>query len=82
MTQTSERGIKSEHSECEPTRVNGAPTTNAERDAISDSSEHPRFAIADSETNSGFGFIQHSCGIGVPAGRQAGHGTATQRMVG
>jgi hypothetical protein len=71
MTQTSERGIKSEHREGEPTRGYGAPTTNAERDAISDSSEHPRFAIADLETNSGFGFIHHSRGIGVPAGRSA-----------
>src|ERR1700730_681753 len=71
MTQTSEPGIKNEHGEGERTRENGAPTTNAEGHAISDNSEHLRFAIADLETNSGLGFAQHSRGIGVPAAKSA-----------
>jgi hypothetical protein len=36
MTQTSEPGIKSEHSEGERTRENGAQATNTEGHAISD----------------------------------------------
>jgi hypothetical protein len=75
MTQTSEPGIKSEHGEGERTRENGEQSTNAERHAISDKSEHLRFAIADLDANSGLGFVQHSCGIGVPASRSA---TATR----
>jgi hypothetical protein len=71
MTQTSEPRIKSEHGEGERTRENGEQSTNAERHAISDNSEHLRFAIADLEANSGLGFVQHSRGIGVPAGRSA-----------
>ena len=63
MTQTSEPGIKSEHSEGERTRGHEPQTTNAERHAISDNSEHLRFAIADLEMNSGFGFLQHSVRI-------------------
>jgi hypothetical protein len=71
MTQTPEPGIKSEHGEGERTRENGAQTTNAERHAIRDNSEHLRFAIADLEANSSPRFVQHSRGIGVPAGRSA-----------
>jgi hypothetical protein len=71
MTQTSEPGIKSEHGKGERTRENGEQSTNAERHAISDNSEHLRFAIADLEANSGLGFVQHSRGIGVPAGGSA-----------
>jgi hypothetical protein len=71
MTQTSEPGIKSEHGEGERTRENGEQSTNAERHAISDNSEHLPFAIADLEANSGLGFVQHSRGIGVPAGKSA-----------
>jgi hypothetical protein len=56
MTKTSEPGIISEHSEGERTRGNGAQTINAERHAMSDNSEHLRSAIADLETNAGFGF--------------------------
>jgi hypothetical protein len=63
MTQTSEPGIKREHGEGERTRGNGAQTTTAEGHAISDNSKHLRFAIADLETNSGFGFLQHSVRI-------------------
>jgi hypothetical protein len=40
MTQTAEPRIKSEHSESERTRRNGAQTTNTEGQAISDNSEH------------------------------------------
>jgi hypothetical protein len=71
MTQTSEPGIKSEHGEGARTHENGEQSTNAERHAISDNSAHLRFAIADLEANSGLGFVQHSRGIGVPAGRSA-----------
>ena len=71
MTQTPEPGIKSEHGEDERTREKGAQTTNAEHHAIRDNSEHLRFAIADLEANSGPRFVQHSRGIGVPAGRSA-----------
>jgi len=63
MSQTSEPGIKSEHSEGERTRGHEPQTTNAERHAISDNSEHLRFAIADLEMNSAFGFLQHSVRI-------------------
>jgi hypothetical protein len=69
MTQTSEPGIKSERGEGERTRENGEQSTNAERHAISDNSEHLRFGIADLEANSGPGLVQHSRGIGVPTGR-------------
>jgi hypothetical protein len=69
MTQTSEPRIKSEHGEGERTRENGEP--NAERHAISDNSEHLRFAIADLEANSDLGFVHRSRGNGVPAGRSA-----------
>jgi hypothetical protein len=68
MTQTSEPGIKSEHSESERIRGNGAQTTTTERPAISDKSEHLQFA--DLETNSDFGFF-HSAGNSVPASRLA-----------
>src|SRR5258708_24437811 len=71
MTQTSKPGIKSEHGEGERTRENGEQSTNAERHAISDNSEHLPFAIADLEANSGLGFVQHSRGNGVPAGKSA-----------
>ncbi len=67
MTQTSERGIESEHSEGRRTHGNGAQAANAEGHAISDNSEHLRFAVADLETNSDFGFFQPSRGSGVPA---------------
>jgi hypothetical protein len=70
MTQTSEPGIKSEDGEGERTRENGEQSTNAQRHAISDNSEHLRSAIADLEANSGLGF-QHSRGNGVLAGRSA-----------
>ena len=60
MTKTSEPGIISEHSEGERTRGNGAQTINAERHAMSDNSEHLRSAIADLETNAGFGFRRSS----------------------
>jgi hypothetical protein len=63
MTQTSEPGIKSQHREGERTRGNGAQTTKPERHEISDNSKHLQFAIADLETNSGFGFLQHSVRI-------------------
>jgi hypothetical protein len=63
MTKTSEPGIISEHSEGERTRGNGAQTTNAERHAIGENSEHLRFAIADLETNTRFGFLQRSVPI-------------------
>jgi hypothetical protein len=42
MTQTSEPAIKSEHSEGERTRGNGAQTTNTEGQAISDNRAHPK----------------------------------------
>ncbi len=71
MTQTSEPGIKSKHGEGERTRENGEQSTNAERRAISDNSEHLRFAIADLEANSDLGFVHRSRGNGVPAGRSA-----------
>ena len=71
MTQTSKPGNKSEHGEGERTRENGEQSTNAERHAISDNSEHLPFAIADLEANSGLGFVQHSRGNGVPAGKSA-----------
>jgi hypothetical protein len=45
MTQTSEPGIKSEHSEGERTRGNGAQTTNTERHAIIDNSKHGKGEI-------------------------------------
>ena len=64
MTQTSEPGIKSRHSEDDWARGDGAQTTSAERPAISDKSEHLQFA--DLETNSDFGFF-HSAGNSVPA---------------
>ncbi len=64
MTQTSEPGIKSRHSEDDWARGDGAQTTTAERPAISDKSEHLQFA--DLETNSDFGFF-HSAGNSVPA---------------
>jgi hypothetical protein len=38
-------------------------STNAERDAISDNSEHLRPTMVDLETNSGFGFLQRSVRI-------------------
>ncbi len=66
MTQTSEPGIKSRHSEDDWARGDGAQTTSAERPAISDKSEHLQFA--DLETNSDFGFF-HSAGNSVPASR-------------
>jgi hypothetical protein len=66
MTQTSEPGIKSRHSEDDWARGDGAQTTTAERPAISDKSEHLQFA--DLETNSDFGFF-HSAGNSVPASR-------------
>jgi hypothetical protein len=68
MTQTSEPGIKSRHSEDDWARGDGAQTTTAERPAISDKSEHLQFA--DLETNSDFGFF-HSAGNSVPASRLA-----------
>src|SRR5258706_5486590 len=40
MTETSEPGIKSRHSEDDWARGDGAQTTTAERPAISDKSEH------------------------------------------
>lgn len=60
MTQTSEPGTKSEHSEDERTCRNGhrLPMPNAH--AMGDNSEHRGFAAADLETNSGLGFLPHS----------------------
>jgi hypothetical protein len=40
MTQTAEPGIKSEHSESQRIRENGAQTNNTEGHAISDNSAH------------------------------------------
>src|ERR1700676_3474744 len=71
MAQTSEPGIKSEQNEGERARGNGAQTTNPARHAISDNSEHLRFAIADLEGDSGLGFVHRSRGNGGPAGRSA-----------
>jgi len=45
MTQTSEPAIKTEHSEGERARGNGAQTTNAECLAISDNSAHGKGEI-------------------------------------
>jgi hypothetical protein len=45
MTQTSEPAIKTEHSEGERARGNGAQTTNAECHAISDNSAHGKGEI-------------------------------------
>jgi hypothetical protein len=81
MTQTSEPGIKSEHGEGERTRENGEQSTNAERHAISDNSEHLRFAIADLEANFGPRFCS-AFAWNRRAHRQVGHGTATQGRVG
>jgi hypothetical protein len=77
MTQTSEPGSKSENGE--RTRQNGAQSTNAERYAINDNSEHLRFAPADLETNSGVGFAQHRGGIRVPAGGALAPGPSAWR---
>jgi hypothetical protein len=45
ITQTSEAGIKREHSEGERTRGSGAQTTNTEGHAINDNSEHGKGEI-------------------------------------
>jgi hypothetical protein len=60
MTQTLEPGLKSEHGEGERCGGDGVQTTNAEHDAIRDNSENLRPNIVDLETNSSFGFLQHS----------------------
>src|SRR5260370_35549168 len=67
MAETWDGGSESEDREGRRTHGNGAQAANAEGHAISDNSEHLRFAVADLETNSDFGFFQPSRGSGVPA---------------
>src|SRR5260370_32726803 len=67
MAETWDGGSESEDREGRRTHGNGAQDGNGEGHAISDNSEHLRFAVADLETNSDFGFFQPSRGSGVPA---------------
>jgi hypothetical protein len=67
MTETSEAGIKSEHGEGERNRESGAQTSDAERHAISDNHERLQFLTASLSSGS----VQHSYGIGVPAGKSS-----------